>query len=289
MPEWPVTPPGLTGACWQGVLALPAHRRYATEIRMTQSNRKQQSGSTRADAAGDKRARSDAEQLSKSISDSAQQIWLAGVGAFGRAQVEGSRLFEGLVKEGVGLEKSAREFADGRASDVRDAVGSRMDEARNRASETWDRLEKVLEARVQKTLETLGVPGRKEVDGLRAQVDALNAELQRRGGATGGGARKTTAKTATRKTPAKTTTGARPAKAATATARPRKTAAAKSARRRSAPLRARRPARPAHADLRRPLPHRAGPGDAGGARRRARRRRSAILGAAFARGIPWAR
>src|SRR3546814_9728797 len=42
-----------------------------------------------------------AEKLSKTLSESAQQIWLAGVGAFGRAQAEGTKLFEGLVKEGL--------------------------------------------------------------------------------------------------------------------------------------------------------------------------------------------
>ena len=40
-----------------------------------------------------------AEKLSKTLSESAQQIWLAGVGAFGRAQAEGTKLFEGLTAE----------------------------------------------------------------------------------------------------------------------------------------------------------------------------------------------
>src|SRR3546814_18597127 len=47
-----------------------------------------------------------AEKLSKTLSESAQQIWLAGVGAFGRAQAEGTKLFEGLVKEGLNLEQT---------------------------------------------------------------------------------------------------------------------------------------------------------------------------------------
>ena len=40
-------------------------------------------------------------QLSGSVKDSAQQIWQAGLGAFTRAQAEGSKAFESLVKEGV--------------------------------------------------------------------------------------------------------------------------------------------------------------------------------------------
>src|SRR3546814_19594747 len=64
-----------------------------------------------------------AEKLSKTLSESAQQIWLAGVGAFGRAQAAGTKLFEGLVKEGLNLEQTARRFADNRTHVVR-AVGA---------------------------------------------------------------------------------------------------------------------------------------------------------------------
>src|SRR3546814_14252504 len=63
-----------------------------------------------------------AEKLSKTLSESAQQIWLAGVGAFGRAQAEGTKLFEGLVQEGLNLEQTARKFADHPGNAVRDGV-----------------------------------------------------------------------------------------------------------------------------------------------------------------------
>ena len=42
----------------------------------------------------------------KSITESAQQIWLAGMGAFNRAQSEGSKLFETLVRDGLSLEQT---------------------------------------------------------------------------------------------------------------------------------------------------------------------------------------
>jgi len=38
-----------------------------------------------------------AERFSRKLSDSAQQVWLAGLGALGRAQAEGGRFFDGLV------------------------------------------------------------------------------------------------------------------------------------------------------------------------------------------------
>ena len=114
-----------------------------------------------------------AERLSKTLSESAQQIWLAGVGAFGRAQAEGTKLFEGLVKEGLNLEQTARKFAGGRTDVVRDVVENRVDQARERATDTWDRLEKVFEDRVQRALTKLGVPGpRRPRRPQRARRDA---------------------------------------------------------------------------------------------------------------------
>lgn len=123
-----------------------------------------------------------AQRLSKNLSESAQQVWLAGVGAFGRAQAEGSKLFETLVKEGLSLEQTTRKLAGGRVDAVRDAVESTVGQARERASDTWDRLEKVFEDRVQRALRRLEVPSREDLGALIDRVDALNAELRRLGG-----------------------------------------------------------------------------------------------------------
>ncbi|ROU05870.1 phasin family protein [Lysobacter enzymogenes] len=146
---------------------------------------KKTSGKTRSTGAAGKGAgaQEQAERLSKSLSESAQQIWLAGVGAFGRAQAEGTKLFEGLVKEGLTLEQATRKFTGGQAGALRDAVESKVGQARERAADTWDRLEKVFEERVQRALVKLGVPGREDLAELSERVDALTAELRRQGGA----------------------------------------------------------------------------------------------------------
>ncbi|GAB3385123.1 phasin family protein [Lysobacter fragariae] len=123
-----------------------------------------------------------AEQLTKTLSESAQQVWLAGVGAFSRAQTEGTKLFEALIKEGLKLEKNALKFAGGQADVVRGAVENTVGQARERATDTWDRLEKVFEDRVQRALTKLGVPGRDDLSDLSSKVDALTAELRKLGG-----------------------------------------------------------------------------------------------------------
>jgi poly(hydroxyalkanoate) granule-associated protein len=122
----------------------------------------------------------DAAKVSgKSIMESAQQIWLAGLGAFGKAQGEGSRLFETLIKEGVGLEKKTRQIATGKVEEVRGVVESGVSQVRERTQETWDKLEQVFENRVSRALGKLGVPGRKELDELSKRVDELNREIRK--------------------------------------------------------------------------------------------------------------
>ena len=123
-----------------------------------------------------------AERLSKNLGESAQQVWLAGVGAFGRAQIEGTKLFETLVKEGLSLEQVTRKVAGGKVEAVRDAVETSVGQARERASDTWDRLEKVFEERVQRALRRLEVPSREDLAALIDRVDMLNNELRKLGG-----------------------------------------------------------------------------------------------------------
>lgn len=137
-----------------------------------------------------------AERLSKNLGESAQQVWLAGVGAFGRAQAEGSKLFETLVKEGLSVEQITRKVAGGKVDAVRDAVESKVGQARERATDTWDRLEKVFEERVQRALRRLEVPSRQDLSTLIDRVDALNGELRKLGGVP---ARKSAPKKATAK------------------------------------------------------------------------------------------
>lgn len=156
----------------------------------------------------------------KSLTESAQQIWLAGMGAFTRAQAEGGKLFETLVRDGLSLEQTARQFAGSRANAVRDAVEGQVGQARERAADTWDKLEKVFEERVQRALVKLGVPGRDDLHALSERVERLTEAVRKASG--GAPAKSAPAKKAAGKPakPAKAAKPARkPAKAAGAAAR----------------------------------------------------------------------
>jgi poly(hydroxyalkanoate) granule-associated protein len=120
-----------------------------------------------------------ARAAGKTIVESAQHIWLAGLGAFAKAQDEGTRLFEALVREGVALEQKTRKLTAGKADDARSAVESAVGQVRERSQETWDKLEKVFESRVSRALNRLGVPGSQELKALTSRVEELAREVHK--------------------------------------------------------------------------------------------------------------
>ncbi len=147
----------------------------------------------------------------KALMDSAQQVWMAGLGAFGRAQEESGKLFEGLVREGSTLEQKTRRFATGKVDVARDAVENTVAQVKERASDTWDRLEKVFEDRVSRALGKLGVPGRDEMEALLDRVEELNRSVRKLGATATAPAAKRAAKAkpAARKTAGKAAKGTR--------------------------------------------------------------------------------
>ena len=115
----------------------------------------------------------DARRIGKTVIDSAQQIWLAGLGAFAKAQAEGSKLFDSLVKEGTSLDAKTRKFTQAKVDEARGNVESTLGQVRERSQETWDKLEKVFEDRVSRSLKRLGIPGHADIKRLEARIDEL--------------------------------------------------------------------------------------------------------------------
>jgi poly(hydroxyalkanoate) granule-associated protein len=118
-------------------------------------------------------------QLAGAVKASAQQIWLAGMGAFAKAQEEGGKVFEALVKEGVSLQRKTQAVAEERIGEVTGKMSAMAGEVTNKAGASWDKLETIFEARTAKAMSKLGVPTAKDVADLSARVDALEAALAR--------------------------------------------------------------------------------------------------------------
>jgi poly(hydroxyalkanoate) granule-associated protein len=115
--------------------------------------------------------------LAGQVKESAQQIWLAGMGAFARAQAEGTKVFETLVKEGATLQKKTQSAAEEKISEVTSKMTSMAGDVQAKAGQHWDKLEGIFEERTAKALKKLGVPAAKDVDAMMARIDELSAKV----------------------------------------------------------------------------------------------------------------
>ena len=114
------------------------------------------------------------KDLSKSVLESSRQIWLAGLGAFSRAQQEGRKVFDTLVQQGEALESKTKRSAIDTAAAAGTVAKAKAKEMQVMAGGTWDKLEQVFEARVARALSKLGVHTHDDVEKLSARVDALS-------------------------------------------------------------------------------------------------------------------
>jgi poly(hydroxyalkanoate) granule-associated protein len=117
--------------------------------------------------------------LKGTVKDSAQQIWQAGLGAFTKAQSEGGKVFETLVKEGVSIQRKTQAAAEERITEATSKMANMATGITTKATGQWDKLENIFEERVAKALNKLGVPSSKDVDALIARIDELNKSVQK--------------------------------------------------------------------------------------------------------------
>lgn len=114
--------------------------------------------------------------LLEAVRNSAQQIWQAGLGAFSKAQQDGSAMFDKLVRDGSELHRLTQFLPDGGAA-MADKVSSFAGNVGKQATGSWDKLEKIFEDRVARAMRSLGVPSQEDVEGLRAEIAVLKAAL----------------------------------------------------------------------------------------------------------------
>ena len=145
---------------------------------------------TKKSTGNDGGASASSAQFSNTVKESAQQIWLAGLGAFSKAQEEGGKVFETLVKEGLAIQRKTQAAAGEKISEATSRMASMANDLTSKASGQWDKLENIFEDRVSRSLKKLGVPTGKDIDMLVARIDELNRAVAKLS-ATGTTARRT--------------------------------------------------------------------------------------------------
>jgi poly(hydroxyalkanoate) granule-associated protein len=102
---------------------------------------------------------------------SAHEIWLAGLGALTLAEEEGSKLFKSLVKKGAGMEalnKARLEKLLAKVKPVREDAGMAL-----------QKVGAGMDNSMAAVLHRLGVPTRREIQGLTKRVEELTHSLER--------------------------------------------------------------------------------------------------------------
>lgn len=99
-----------------------------------------------------------------------KQIWLAGLGAFSRAEEEGNKLFDSLVQVGEELEAKTTEMADL-------AVEQVSVKAKDSVNETKNKLEKCLDQSISHSLNKIGLVSLKDLHHLEKIVLELNCKV----------------------------------------------------------------------------------------------------------------
>lgn len=98
-----------------------------------------------------------------------KQIWLAGLGAFSRAEEEGSKMFDSLVKVGEELESKTVEITDQTVK-----VAEKTKES---VTDTKDKVEKLLDHGVSTSLNKIGLVTAKDVQHLEGLIIALHQKV----------------------------------------------------------------------------------------------------------------
>ena len=156
---------------------------------------------------------SDNAALKDHIRDSANHIWLAGLGAFAKAQQEGSKVFDSLIKDGLHMQQQTQQVAEEKIAQATHTMSNLASQFTERAGGSWDRLETLFEQRVAKAMHRLGWPSADDVAALHARIAALEQALaQGKPAKAAAPAKRPTAKRPATRSTATTTKGAQSAK-----------------------------------------------------------------------------
>jgi poly(hydroxyalkanoate) granule-associated protein len=103
------------------------------------------------------------------LRDSAYQIWLAGLGALSIAEDESGKIFKTLVHRGRAFEASTKD----RLVEVKDRL-----DVRRAAGNTVGMIAENLDEGMAGVLSRLGLPTKKEIEGLTKRVERLTKTLE---------------------------------------------------------------------------------------------------------------
>jgi poly(hydroxyalkanoate) granule-associated protein len=125
------------------------------------------------------------------------------MGAFSKAQAEGTQAFDKLIKDGLNLQKKTQGMAEDKINEVSGKMTAMAGEVTAKAGQHWDKLESIFEQRTAKAMSRLGVPTAKDLAALTARIDKLEGAPAKPGGKKAPVKKATAKKTVAKRAPRK--------------------------------------------------------------------------------------
>lgn len=113
----------------------------------------------------------DIKDMEKNVTETARQIWLAGLGALSSAKEEGTRLYDNLVVKGEAFEKKGKK-------EIESLVDSVKAMAKDTESKVTSKVTETMDDAVKQVLDRFDIPSRDEVKTLISKVEALTKKVE---------------------------------------------------------------------------------------------------------------
>lgn len=118
------------------------------------------------------------QRFSRGVMDSAQQIWLAGLGALSRTQQEGGKFFDSLVAEGVRIQEKTHAYSQEQMKQAHDQASPWVEAARKRTNDAMGKFEAAFDERIARAMQRMNVPKQSDIQNLSDRIDALTREVR---------------------------------------------------------------------------------------------------------------
>lgn len=109
-------------------------------------------------------------KASKDLKDSANKVWLAGLGALATVGEEGGKMFDELVKKGKAFEPKVMSQVE--------MAKDKFEVAKGKAGKAWTKIEGSIDDRVTAAIHRIGVPTRDEIKELSKRVAELTSKVE---------------------------------------------------------------------------------------------------------------
>ena len=116
-----------------------------------------------------KKENKNSESVLDSLTGTAREVWLAGLGALASVEEEGNKVFSKLVDKGTEFEKRGKKQIDELYNDATE----RYREVESKVKSKFSKAEDELDENIQELIHKMGVPTKEEISELTSQVEKL--------------------------------------------------------------------------------------------------------------------